>query len=237
MPIISQTYCDPKSYAWQNEFVVFNKMAAEDQFGRDVTVATGYVCSRIIPIKIHELDISDTELIENELGCRLRSIDFLYSEAGVNRPLKPADIPDRKLNRTTFRDQINKVANAIKDIIYSLYPDPKKRATKSYQTGTGFGYTNGQSEPYSEKPSKGLRFSRKTILPGSIVILLILAMIFFIPKMIRNQSKEVSIGKIVRKSIAVLPVSNLTGNTDLEYVGDGIQDDITSRFGAISISR
>ena len=234
MPIISQTYCDPKSFAWQNEFITFNKMAAEDQIGRDVTLANGYVCSRIIPIKIHDLDASDTELIENELGCRLRSIDFIYSGAGVNRPLKPADVPDRKLNRTSYRDQINKVANAVKDIIYGLHPDPKKRATKSYQTGTGSGYTNDQSESSPERPASGLRFSRKTILPGSLGILLILAMIYFIPKIIRNQSKEISVGEIVRKSIAVLPVSNLTGNPDLEYVGEGIQDDITGRLGAIS---
>ena len=28
-----QTYCDPKAFAWQHEFVAFNKMAKEDQFG------------------------------------------------------------------------------------------------------------------------------------------------------------------------------------------------------------
>ncbi len=26
IPIISQTYCDPKSFAWQHEFVAFNRM-------------------------------------------------------------------------------------------------------------------------------------------------------------------------------------------------------------------
>ncbi len=36
IPIISQTYCDPKSFAWQHEFVAFNKLAKEDQFGRDI---------------------------------------------------------------------------------------------------------------------------------------------------------------------------------------------------------
>ena len=32
IPIISQTYCDPKSFAWQREFCAFNKLAKEDQF-------------------------------------------------------------------------------------------------------------------------------------------------------------------------------------------------------------
>jgi hypothetical protein len=34
IPIISQTYCDPKSFAWKNEFCVFNKLAREDQYGK-----------------------------------------------------------------------------------------------------------------------------------------------------------------------------------------------------------
>jgi hypothetical protein len=107
MPVISQTYCDPKSFAWQNEFVVFNKMASSDPIGRDVNLANGNVCSRIIPIKIHDLDPSDTELIENEMGCRLRTIDFIYSSAGVNRPLNPTDNPDKNLYKTFYRDQVN----------------------------------------------------------------------------------------------------------------------------------
>ncbi len=234
MPIISQTYCDPKSFAWQNEFVAFNKIAFADQLGRDVKLASGNVCSRIIPVKIHDLDSSDTELIEHEMGCRLRAIDFIYSSSGVNRPLKPDDNPDKNLNKAFYRDQINKVANAIKDIIYGLHPDPKKRSTKSYQTGTGFGYTNYQNESFPDKHFAGMRFSRKTTLLGSVAILLILAMIYFVPKIINNHSKEISAGEIVRKSIAVLPVSNITGNPDLEYVGDGIQDDITGRLSAIS---
>ena len=27
IPILSQTYCDPKSFAWQHEFVAFNKLS------------------------------------------------------------------------------------------------------------------------------------------------------------------------------------------------------------------
>ena len=50
IPVISQTYCDPKSFAWQHEFVAFNKMAKEDQFGRDIRLAGGNVASRILPV-------------------------------------------------------------------------------------------------------------------------------------------------------------------------------------------
>ena len=56
IPVISQTYCDTKSYAWQNEFCAFNKFAREDKFGREVKLANNNVASRILPVKIHELD-------------------------------------------------------------------------------------------------------------------------------------------------------------------------------------
>ena len=106
------------------------------------------------------LDASDTELIENEMGCRLRAIEFIYSSAGVNRPLKPADNPDKNLNKTFYRDQINKVANAVKDVIYGIHPDPKKRATKSYQTGAAPAYPDSQTASFPEKPARGLDLSR-----------------------------------------------------------------------------
>jgi tetratricopeptide (TPR) repeat protein len=234
IPIISQTYCDTKTFAWQNEFVSFNKMAREDLFGRDIKLASGNVCSRIIPVKIHDLDPSDTEILENEMGCRLRSIDFIYSSAGVNRPLKPTDNPDKNLNKTFYRDQINKVANAVKEVIYGLHPDPRKRATKSYQTSTVPGYSDVQSASITEKPVTQSSFSRKTILLGSLGILLVLAMIFLIPKLSWKTKAVSAKDEIVRQPIAVLPVSNLTGNPDLEYIGDGIQDDLTGRLGIIS---
>src|SRR5450759_5663549 len=68
IPIISQTYCDLKSFAWQHELVAFNKLAKEDQFGRDIRLTSGNVTSRILPVKIHDLDEEDKTLLENELG-------------------------------------------------------------------------------------------------------------------------------------------------------------------------
>ncbi len=56
IPIISQTYCDIKSFAWEQEFCAFNKLSKEDQFGRDIKFSNGNVASRILPVKIHDLD-------------------------------------------------------------------------------------------------------------------------------------------------------------------------------------
>ena len=52
-------------------------------------VNTGSYVSRMIPVKIHEIDTEDVRLLESELSGSLRSIDFIYREEGVNRPLRP----------------------------------------------------------------------------------------------------------------------------------------------------
>jgi hypothetical protein len=88
IPIISQTYCDSKCFAWQYEFVAFNKMANDDRLGREIRLGSGNVASRILPVKIHVLDPDDNLLLENELGSTLRCIEFIYRSAGVNRPLR-----------------------------------------------------------------------------------------------------------------------------------------------------
>jgi tetratricopeptide (TPR) repeat protein len=70
----------------------------------------------------------------------------------------------------------------------------------------------------------------------SMIILLLMAVIavlFLVPKLAQKAGKQTAVSEIIRKAIAVLPVSNLTGNPDLEYIADGIQDDITGKLGTI----
>ena len=130
VPILSQTYCDPKSFAWQNEFCAFNKLAQVDELGRDVKLSNGNVASRILPIKIHELDADDTATIEKEIGGVLRAIEFVHRSAGVNRSLTLLDDQVRESGKILYRDQVNKVANAIKEIITSIKPSNKSLAEK-----------------------------------------------------------------------------------------------------------
>jgi len=132
IPIISRTYCDPKSFAWEHEFKAFIEQASQDQFGFKVTLHNGNVANRLLPVRINDLDISDTKLCESILGGVLRGVDFIYKSAGVNRPLRSKeDNPHDNLNHTIYRDQINKVALAVKDIIeamkVSLSPDTARR--------------------------------------------------------------------------------------------------------------
>jgi hypothetical protein len=118
IPIISQTYCDINSSIWQREFAAFQLQSGTDKIGSNVKLPNGSFASRVIPIKIHDIDLEDVRLLETQLSGVLRSIDFIYREEGVNRPLRPAD--DEKLSgqgRPMYRNQINKVANAIKEIV------------------------------------------------------------------------------------------------------------------------
>ena len=121
IPIISQTYCDAASPVWKKEFKGFLEATRQDTVGPVVKLQNGNTASRVIPVKIHDIEWNDIRLLESELSGAMRSIDFIYHADGVNRPLRQID--DDKAGdpmRPLYRNQINKLANAIKDIINGL---------------------------------------------------------------------------------------------------------------------
>lgn len=206
IPIISQTYCDSKSFAWQYEFCAFNKMTLEDQFGRDIKLVGGNITSRILPVQIHSLDSEDKSQIENELGTALRSIEFIYKSDGVNRPLTLTDNPDKNLNKTYYRDQINKVANAIKEIVAALTKYDKHNLIST-------------NKEVSINPVQRKIKDRKTIPLVLIILVLIVAIFLFKSKLIKSSGQ-------IEKSIAVLPFINDSPSDSTEYFINGIQDEI-----------
>ena len=82
IPIISRTYCDPKSFAWEYEFKAFIEQASKDQFGLKVKLPNGNVANRVLPVRIHDLDMADIKECESVLGGTLRGIEFIYKEPG-----------------------------------------------------------------------------------------------------------------------------------------------------------
>lgn len=120
IPILSHTYCDPASFAWQQEFLAFRDLTRTDPFGLDIRLANKNVASRVLPVQIHDLNPEDHALFEKEIGGALRSITFIFKSQGVNRPLTPNDRRNENANRTIYRDQINKIANAVEEIIGAL---------------------------------------------------------------------------------------------------------------------
>jgi hypothetical protein len=121
IPIVSQTYCDTTSFAWKEELLGFLSEADRDSIGKTVRTLSGNVIHRVMPIKIHDIEADDVRLLERELGGIMRSIDFIYQDAGVNRPLRSKDDDlSGAQTRLLFRNQINKVANSIKEVISGI---------------------------------------------------------------------------------------------------------------------
>lgn len=211
LPILSQTYSDPGSFAWQHEFCAFNRKAAEDPWGRDVRLPNGNVASRILPIKIHELDDVDRQRIEGELRNPLRAIDFTYKEPGVNRPLKDGDARTDNLNHTEYRNQINKVANAVKEILYGI---------REYQQPPSAPAADPGHATIAKRPKLAVGIAAAVILA-----LLVFAGWYFT----RHSNKQPA----TDKSLVVLPFDDLSPNHDQKWFSDGVTEELLNQLAGI----
>jgi TolB-like protein len=236
IPILSQTYCDPNSYAWQYEFLPFIRMAENDSFGKDVRLRSGNVASRILPIRIHDLETEDVKLFEKETDCVLRAMDFVFKTAsGVNRPLKAnEDRPQDNLNKTFYGDQINKVANAIKEIILGLKIEPVVPIKEQPTQREALVQVN--KEEIVEGHEKPVKLPKRKLLSGGIIIagLLLIAAVFAYPKIFKRDKFEEIRGSDGKISIAVMPFENLTGDTTLHWFQRGISSLIINGLGGSS---
>ena len=134
IPILSRTYCDPKSFAWNYEFLAFLKTAEQDRFDLNIKLGSGNFESRVLPVRIHDLDPEDISLVESQLGF-IRSVDFIYHSQGVNRPLRQRDDDViQNVKQLIYRDQINKIANAIDEIIRGIKRVRVKPAEEKIQS-------------------------------------------------------------------------------------------------------
>lgn len=204
IPVISRTYCDPKSFAWEHEFRAFVEMASHDQFGLKVKLPNGNVALRVLPVQIHELKSVDRSLVESLLGGFLRAIEFVYSEPGVNRPLLPGDSEERNIHKISYRNQINKVANAIDEVISGLM--------KEAETGSEFAETeivSAAPAPLADSEIKGKKSgsTKKRMLftfSSSLIILILAAIYLFLGGSSLPFSR--------RDWLLITDFENLTGN-------------------------
>jgi len=233
IPILSRTYCDPRSFAWEHEFKAFVEQASNDKFGLRVKLSGGNVANRVLPVRIHDLSVSDVELFESTIGGILRGVDFIYKSAGVNRPLRASeDHPQDNLNKTYYRDQINKVANAIEEIISSLATDQSKTGEEKAK----------QWEPEREtgKGDKRQGLPRKVIINQKsrkwLIMMISLVMFcagtFAIYKILKGGTKSFDLTKL-EKSIAVLPFTNDSPDQENTYFINGVMEEVLNNLQKI----
>ena len=213
IPIISRTYCDPKSFAWEHEFKAFVEQASQDQFGLKIKLPNGNVANRVLPVRIHDLDNDDMKLCESVLDGVLRGIDFIYKEPGVDRPLTFDDDERKNLNKTKYRNQVNKVALAIKEIITAI----KKHNQKDGEV---------LKEVVNAKPEKTKNVKLKIIIAYIIILALIVLGYFLIPTLSKPKEQ-------LEKSIAVLPFRNDSPNDTTTYFLNGVMEEILNNLQKI----
>jgi TolB-like protein len=225
IPVISRTYCDPNSFAWEHEFKAFVDQASHDQFGLKVKLPSGNVANRVLPIRIYDLNNEDIKLCGTILGGVLRGVEFVYAEPGVNRPLKPDDDEKTNLNKIKYRNQINKVGNAIQEIISGLSGEPGK---ETIQDGEPSEKTRKEyRKKIMEDPVKSGKW--KYLTAFAIVAILIITGILVYPKLFKVSDK-----KNIEKSVALMPFKNLTGNVSNDYLAEMQHEALYQELGKIS---
>jgi tetratricopeptide (TPR) repeat protein len=225
IPIISRTYCDPKSFAWEHEFKTFVEFASQDQFGLKVKLPNGNVASRVLPIRIHDLDNEDIKLCESVLGGVLRGIEFIYKEPGVNRSLSPKDHEEKNLNNTNYRNQINKVALAVKEVILGLKTEPLELGTEITRLKEAQGDVNQVKRLVDRKLHD--KQTQKKLLSGVIITaILIVAIVLAYPKLFNRNTLEKLRSSGAKISVAVMPFQNMTNDTIWNVWQNGIQNEL-----------
>jgi tetratricopeptide (TPR) repeat protein len=226
IPIISRTYCDPNSFAWEHEFRAFVDQASKDKFGLKIKLPDGNVSSRVLPVRIHDLDPADIKECESVLGGVLRGVEFIYKEPGVDKPLAPADNEKKNLNHTTYRIQIIKVAHAIRDIISGLKLTEKDG--RKVIGGINLPAENETGEKV-QKAGKPGWVRRKNLLIVCVIVAGIFAIAKFAsPELFRIGKEENLNTTDDRISVAVMPFQNMTNDSIWNVWQEGIQSNIIS---------
>jgi TolB-like protein len=175
------------------------------------------------------LDNADIKLCESVLGGVLRGVEFIYAEPGVNRPLKPDDDEKINLNKTKYRNQINKVGNAIKEIISGLKTEPVELAKEKIQHGEPL--EEAKKEERIEVKEKHAKLHMRKLLSGvAILSILIIAAVFAYPKIFKHDTLEKLRSSGEKISVVVMPFQNMTNDTTWNVWQVGIQNNIITSF-------
>jgi TolB-like protein len=214
IPIISRTYCDSKSFAWEHEFKTFVDLASKDKLGLKIKLPNGNVTNRVLPIRIYDLESDDLKQCESILGGVLRGVEFIYKSSGVNRPLRSKEEnPQDNLNHTLYRNQLNKVANAIKEVITGIIQNELKHEQIPKEINMP------ASDPQKNNKAK--------IILGSFFVMAMIILGYLLTPEIFNPKNQ------IEKSIAVLPFRNDSASDSTTYFINGLMEKILNNLQLI----
>ena len=167
--------------------------------------------------------MNDIKLCELIIGGVLRGVEFIYKEPGVNKPLAIEDDEKKNLNNTKYRIQINKVANAIKEIISGLETEPASVVKEKDQSKEPFKTVReDERKKETKKPVKSVK--RWWLSVATVAVLLIIAAILIYPKIFKRDTLEILRSSGERISVVVMPFQNMTNDTTWNVWQEGIQD-------------
>jgi TolB-like protein/Tfp pilus assembly protein PilF len=226
IPIVSQTYCDPKAFAWRHELLPYVKLASNDHIGLKVRNNRGNITSRILPVRIHDLDPDDQRLFEQETDGPFRPVDFVYRASGVNRPLRPRDDEFRENHNQNnyYRDQINRVASVVKEIINAVRRDKNEPITVVQPL-------RSESASSDRKKINPIRFA------AAALLLIVATATYFVAAPGSSLKTWVSSSTEdvpdTTRSIAVLAFADMSATRDQEYFGDGIAEELLNALAKV----
>jgi len=172
-------------------------------------------------VRIHNLDPGDLKLFEETTQGVLRSVDFVYEEKDVVRPLLADDKRELNISGTSYRNQINKVAFAIREIIGAFKQSPEDKGAVLGET------KNEKREVNPPDVSSGSNWKR--LLAIIVPVLLVgIAVLYFITTT-KDEDRPTSYN-----SIAVLPFENMNNNPEEDYIAIGMSDEIRRNLFKIS---
>jgi hypothetical protein len=235
IPIISRTYCDPKSFAWEHEFKAFVELASLDTFGLKVRLPGGNVASRILPVRIYDLNKEDIQLCESVMGGTLRGIEFIYKSAGVNRPLRAnEDHANENLNKTYYRDQINKLAHSIQEILdgHRLNTIPVTDETDEQHEDL----KQISSQSVRNKLYVSNRIQQRKVLSLFVLVFILISSFLVVKHLIFNKKefKGFTSEEILNKAISIIDPFNTWGSSyDAKFRKRNITMDAGSEFDEI----
>ena len=138
----------------------------------------------------------------------------------MNRPFRAhEEHPHDNLNKMFYRDQINKVSNAIKEIIVGI----KSKGTVNVEN----------LRPSQSEPKRPIKSSNKILFSWIGIILILLVVYFYY----QNQKARAPAVEYIDKSIAVLPFADISENHDQAYFSEGMMIEIMDHLFKIDSLR